>query len=236
MLQKKIAFLCLSFLCPMSVIAARPTRNITGSTILVSKLLKTIDGKSFGLHGQTIRAMLIIRGRILNILTGIQKNGHRIGLYIFNNAHHTVKQLHEIEQSGTVDKQTLSAWLHVVKQDFAIQIDPFLDLGRGFKPQMLILIEESLRLHRRQNSLLHMWAGEPEGDDMIGFDREVQSFDDLYLFLNDLQNFLDDLISSCPKACQQFLDSLTTAQERKVYAQRFIDVFERQKQKINTRA
>ena len=180
--------------------------------------------------------MLIIRTHILHMLHGTLKNGNRIGSYTFGNQQYTVKQLYDAEKNGTIDKQTLQSWLPAVKQDFAIKIEPFLELGRGSKPEMLILIEESLRLHRRQNSILHMWAQEPEGDDMIGFDREVQSFVNHYVFLNDLLNFLDDLISSSPKGCTQFLESLSTEQERKVYAQRFHDVFERQKQKINGKA
>lgn len=235
MIQKNILILCITLLS-LGTASAEQTRKVTGNTILVSKLLKLIDGKSFGIDGKKIRAMLIIRTHVLHILYGTIKNGNRIGSYIFNNTNYTVKQLYEAEKRGTIDKQTIQTWLKSVKQDFAIKIEPFLELGRGSKPEMLILIEESLRLHKRQNSLLHMWAQEPEGDDMIGFDREVQSFADHYIFLNDLLNFLDDLISSAPKGCAQFMESLSSQKERQLYAQRFHDVFEKQKQKINSKA
>jgi hypothetical protein len=64
----------------------------------------------------------------------------------------------------------------------------------------------------------------------------VQSFDAHFTFLNDLLNFLDDLISSAPKGCAQFLESLSNPQERKKYEQNFHIVFEKQKQKINGKA
>lgn len=235
MIQKNSIIFCLTLLS-LGTVSAEQTRKVTGNTILISKLLKIIDGKSFGIDGKKIRAMLIIRTHILHMLHGNLKNGNRIGSYTFDNKPFTVKQLYDAEKSGAIDTSILRSWLKVVKQDFTIKIEPFLELGRGSKPEMLILIEESLRLHKRQNSILHMWAQEPEGDDMIGFDREVLSFDDLYTFLNDLLNFLDDLISSAPKGCAQFMESLSNNQERKIYAQRFHDVFEKQKQKINSKA
>lgn len=235
MIRKRTIFLCLTLL-HLGALATEASRKITGNTILNSKLLKMIDGKSFGIDGRKIRAMLIIRTHILHMLHGTLKNNQRVGSYVLDNKHYTVKELYESEKNGTLPNQNARGWLKIVKEDFATKIEPFLELGRGSKPEMLILIEESLRLHKRQNSILHMWAQEPEGDDMVGFDREVQSFEHHFVFLNDLLNFLDDLISSAPKACQQFLEGLANPQERKTYAQRFHDVFERQKQKINNKA
>ncbi len=235
MINKKIIALCICLVSASQTTFTRRHRTIKGATILVSKLLKAIDGKSFGLHGKTIRAILVIRTRILHMLHGTaQKDGSRLGSYTFDGNTYTVSQLQEAEDESAVAAEIIHAWLNVVKADFGIQIHPFLELGRGFKPQMLILIEESLRLHRREDSILHMWAGEAEGQDMIAFERNVQSFDNLSVFLHDLLNFLDDLISSCPKACKQFIDSLKTEREKIAYAQRIKQVFEKQKAKINS--
>lgn len=235
MMNKKIITLCLILLSTSHINFARRHRMIRGNTILISKLLKAIDGKSFGLHGKTVRAILVIRTRILHMLHGVaQKDGSRKGSYTFNNNMYTINQMQEIENEDVIDGSTLHEWLKSVKADFGIQIHPFLELGRGFKPQMLILIEESLRLHRREDSILHMWAGEAEGQDMIAFEQNVQTFTDLSIFLHDLLNFLDDLISSCPKACKQFIDSLKTEREKRLYAQRIAQVFEKQKVKINS--
>jgi hypothetical protein len=205
---------------------------MSSPTILTSKLLSTIDGKSFGVDGPLIRALLIIRTRLSHILFGVKK----IGLYSYQNEMYTAKDLYDMEQRELFSAQTQQELLRIVKLDFAEKIEPFLELSNGSKPQMLILVEESLKLHRRQNSFLHKRAQAPESDNKTLFHREVQSFGDLYYFLHDLLNFLDDMISSCPKARTQFIAALKTEKERQLYLQRFTELFERQKHKINTRA
>ncbi|MEX0848938.1 MAG: hypothetical protein WD055_01820 [Candidatus Dependentiae bacterium] len=234
MFNKKTILMSICLLTAINNNAEVYRRMITGNTILISKLLKAIDGRSFGLHGQTIRAILKIRTRLVRMLQGtLQKDGSHQGSYTFDNTQYTIQELYTVEKQGEVDHEIMYNRLKEVKKDFNIQINPFVELGRGFKPQMLILIEESLRLHKRENSILHLWAGEAEGQDMVAFEENVQTFDDLVHFLQDLLNFLDDLISSCPKATKQFINSLETDREKKMRAQQFAQVFERQKQKIN---
>lgn len=234
-MQKKITIFCLSLLmapCFLSANAARAVKE----TILTSSLLNLIDGVSFGVNEKKIHAMIIIRGDIQHILYGSLKGNSRVGLFTVNNQLYSVKQLFDAEKNNTLSKQALHTGLISAKKYFSKKIEPFLELAHGSKPEMLILIKESLRLHGRKNSILHMWAKEPEGDDMVGFEREVQSVESLYIFLNDLLNFIDDLISSTPKACAQYLDTIKNADERKKNAQRFHDLFARQKQKINAKA
>lgn len=207
---------------------------ITGKVILSSNLIKAIDGKSFGIHGAMLHALLKIRTRILRMLHGVAQGQTREGLYTFGGQNYTVNELCTLESDHT-DKKKLRSWLVTVKQDFSTQIRPFVDLGRGFKPQMLIFIEESLKLHQRgnANSILLKWAETKDGEDMTAFNEYVRSFNDLAQFLHDLLNFLDDLVSSCPKAKQQFIGNLKTETEKQMYAQRFEKLFEQQKKKIN---
>ena len=207
---------------------------ITGKVILSSKLIHAIDGKSFGIHGDMLHALLKIRTRSLRMLHGAAQGQAREGLYAFDGHTYTVNELCAVE-SKHADKKKLHNWLVTVKKDFSIQIGPFVDLGRGFKPQMLIFIEESLKLHQRGNahSILLKWAETKDGEDMAAFNEYVRSFDDLAQFLHDLLNFLDDLVSSCPKAKQKFIDSIKNEQDKKMYAQRFEKLFEQQKKKIN---
>lgn len=205
---------------------------INGPVILNLSLISAIEGKSFGIDKEKIRALLIIRTQILQMLYGVAKDGKREGLYPFNGQKYTVEQLYKMVFDTTAEEKTLLA---VVKADFETRIRPFLEMGRNFKPQMLIFIAESLRLHKRNhaNSILLKWA-ETEGDnDLEAFYLYVNSFKDLSDFLYDLLNYLDDLVSSCPKAKQQFIDSLKTEQEKKAYAQQFQKLFDQQKAKIN---
>lgn len=212
-------------------IAQHTTKETTLNTNVVidSKSLRIFEGKSIGLTHEHIRAKLIIRTQILHMLHGVAKDGKREGLYIFNNEKYTVMQLAELEARNRID----ATWIKHVKQEFAKQIQPFLDLGRGFKPQMLIFISESLRLHHRDftKSILLKWA--ESNDDMQAFNVYVRSFHDLSEFLYELLNFLDDLISSCPKAKQQFLDNLKTDHEKNMYTQRFNQLLEQQLAKIS---
>lgn len=203
--------------------------TINTGTVLNLKLIKAIDGSSIGITEHHIHAKLVIRTQILHMLHGASKDGKREGLYTFNNIKYTVTQLVELEADNKLDP----SWIKTVKQEFAKQIQPFLDLGRGFKPQMLIFISESLRLHHRdlRNSVLLKWA--ESDDDMQAFNAHVHTFKDLAEFLYELLNFLDDLISSCPKAKQRFLDNLKTDREKNMYAQRFDQLLEQQLTKIS---
>lgn len=203
-------------------------------SILTSKLLKAIDGKSFGINAELINAILIIRTQILHMLYGAAKEGHREGLYTFgtNGKKYTIAQLHQMELNKELPDKT---WIKQVKHEFSMQIKPFLELGRGFKTQMLIFIEESLRLHQRKlkHSVLHKWAETDDNNDMAAFNQYVHSFHDLSEFLYELLNFLDDLMSSCPKAKQLFIDGLKTEREKKSYTQRFKQLYDQQRAKIN---
>ncbi len=212
-------------------IPEQDTKSIAINQAVVLDLtpLRIVDGKSFGINPKLIHAKLVVRTQILHMLHGTSKNGTREGLYTFNDVKYTVTQLAELEAKTKLD----ASWIKKVKQEFTQQIKPFLDLGRGFKPQMLIFISESLRLHHRdlRNSVLLKWA--ETDDDMQAFNVHVHTFHDLCEFLYELLNFLDDLISSCPKAKQLFLDGLKTEREKIMYAQRFDQLLEQQLAKIN---
>lgn len=213
---------------------AEPTKGpITGNVILKSPVISTFDGKeSFGLGGDKIHAQLIMRTQILHMLYGIAKDGRREGFYTFNDNLYTVEQLHKLTFSNPTEEKTL---LEHVKADFEKRVEPFIEMGRSFKPQMLLFIGESLRLHKRNHpsNILLRWAETDGTNDMEAFHTYINSFKDLSEFLYDLLNFLDDMISSCPKARQQFIDNLKNDKEKKVYEQQFKKLFEQQKTKIN---
>jgi hypothetical protein len=194
--------------------------------------LSTFDGKSFGMSSDKIHAQLIMRTQILQMLYGVAKDGKRQGLYTFKGDLHTIEQLHKITFDDHTEEKAL---LEHVKADFETRIKPFIEMGRSFKPQMLLFIGESLRLHKRNHpsNILLRWAETDGNNDMEAFYTYVNSFKDLSEFLYDLLNFLDDLISSCPKAKQLFIDNLKTEKEKKVYEQQFQKLFEQQKTKIN---
>lgn len=230
MIKRTLYGLALSLLI-IHAYAEEPQYDVT-MVILTSKLLKAIDGKSFGISADLINAILIIRTQILHMLHGVAKDGHREGVYTFDGKKYTIAQLYQMEVNKELPNKT---WIKQVKLEFSMQIKPFLELGRGFKTQMLLFIEESLRLHQRnlKHSVLHRWAETDDNNDMAAFNQYVHTFHDLSEFLYELLNFLDDLISSCPKAKQQFIEGLKTEREKKTYTHRFKQLLDQQLTKIN---
>lgn len=232
MIKNMFYSLTLSLLLASSLQAEPSKGPIAGNTILNLPLISALDGKSFAIEANKIRAKLIMRTQLLQMLYGVAKGGAREGFYTFKGNIYTIEQLNKVTFSDPTEEKTL---LEHVKADFEVRIQPFIEMGRSFKPQMLIFIGESLRLHKRNHphNILLRWAETDGSNDMEAFYSYVNSFKDLSEFLYDLLNFLDDLISSCPKAKQQFIDSLKTENEKRTYEQQFKKLFEQQKTKIN---
>ena len=230
MLKKQIRSALLLALCiNSSAITARDL--ITGNTILSSYILSIIDGRF--LNGNKIHITISIISKLHNMLKGIKKEGTYEGLYPLHGDAYSIKQLALLEKEHPELKHELEQFLKEVKADFSKQIQPFLVMARGAKSQMLLFIEESLKLHRRQGSILHMWAEAKEGRDMLAFNVHVTTFEKLEQFLEDLMNFLQDLICSCPRARKQYIDIKRTAREKQNSERFFARMFTQQKNKIN---
>jgi hypothetical protein len=196
--------------------------------ILTSPVIRAVD--KF-INSTLFNKILILRQHLSNMLFGmLTKDGVRIGIYPFGEQKYSIQQLANLEQEAGLGQ--LQETLVHAKTDFEQQTLEFLGLAKSFKSQMLILIDESLRLHRRHESILLTWAEAKDGQEMLSFEKNVKSFDDFARFLHDLLNYLDDLIASCPKAQKVFLQTKND-QEQTIYAQRFKVIYDRQKHKIN---
>ena len=199
----------------------------------IKNLIKGIDGFVLGINGDKIKAMLVLRSHINNMLFGAVKNGVRQGLYLFDGEHYTIKELVAMEKEGLIDAQQYDTWLAHIKKDYAMKVVPFSEMARGNKENIARLVAESLKLHKRQRSILSLWAEAKEGNDAVVFERNITSFALLAEYLEDLMNFFDDLITSCPKACLQYInDNCKNDTEKKRFAQRFYQMYERQQAKI----
>jgi hypothetical protein len=196
--------------------------------ILKSAVIKAVD--SF-INSTLFNKILVLRQHLSNMLFGmLTKDGTRIGIYTIADTKYSIQQLAQLERDQ--GPEALNAILLQAKTDFEHQTTEFLGLAKSFKSQMLILIDESLRLHKRTESILLTWAEAKDGQEMLSFEKNVTSFDGFARFLHDLLNYLDDLIASCPKAQKVFLQTKND-QEQRIYAQRFKGIYERQKHKID---
>lgn len=196
--------------------------------ILKSAVIKAVDNF---INSTLFNQILVLRQQLSNMLFGtLTKDGTRIGMYHFMDGTYSIQQLTQIERG--YGPESINPILAKAKSDFEQQTSKFLDLAKSFKSQMLILIDESLSLHKRAGSILLSWAEAKEGQEMLSFETHVTSFDCFARFLHDLLNYLDDLIASCPKAQKVFLQTKND-QEQKIYAQRFKGIYERQKHKID---
>lgn len=189
--------------------------NLGEHNEMVKKAITFLDGQFGRIDGNTFGIILNVRTKINAILVGDRdpKNpGHRIGHYLFKGKHYSIDELAEIEAHYVGDAE-LNALLIEAKKSFEEMVGQFIGQASGTKSFLVILIEESCYRRSRKNSLLLTWAGSQEEHETVIFHTEIQSFRALSDFCHDLNNFLEDLMYSCPKAMDQF------KKKREQYAQ-----------------
>ncbi len=116
---------------------------------------------------------------------------------ITNKSNWTAEENNKLENAYKDCLQKAKSYFHEI-------VEPFIIHARGAKSQMLALIEESCVKRHRTKSLLRGWGAAEEGTEVKHFDLDVQSFEIYKLFCNDLTNFLEDLMRSCPRGLAQF--------------------------------
>ena len=178
---------------------------------LESAVIKIADGSL--INADKIEFMRIFRLKIIECILGVrQSDGQRKGKYKLLGTYHGIQSLARIEQDfhNCQDKQDiitqsmLDDLLIQAKADFVAQSNDFIEIGRGSKNILTILIQEDCQKRNRPNSLLLEWAKTKEGHEATMFESRITSFEEYYHFCTDLVNFLLDLIHSCPKAELQF--------------------------------
>ncbi len=171
---------------------------------LENPIIKTVDGLSIGITGETVALIKQYQSQITSILAGKRDSaGNRVGLFEFERTTHSVQSLRKLEIERGTNPQ-FATLLKQIRFYFERQSDKFRNIVHGVKPIMAILIEESCSKRNRLNSLLYVWAKTDEKNEYELFDHHVKSIKDFEIFLTDLYNFLGDLVLSCPQAQQQF--------------------------------
>lgn len=184
-----------------------------------------MDGMSFGVDGKKIGAMYNMIRRIQNILIGERnKQGDRVGLYVFQGQLHSTQSLMPIEDSlnnqlkqfaidKRVDLRAKEAVEHQLKEingirdcmlaDFKKIVDPFMADARNAKEPLVKLIEDECKQRSKPRSMLLEWANLGDNE-LDGFDRKFTTMAIFNEFCEDLIIFLSDLIHNCKKGREQF--------------------------------
>lgn len=206
----------------LSLIAASTVCGFKIEPVLLDlEVLRLADGlHRLGMDGNKIRANKQWSKELEKMTYGVKKaNGQLVGIYLFQGAVHSIAELAVIEAAATRDGMVtvlteLAPVLELVKQDFDVKVEPFLESAKGFKKLIFMLIEESCRLRGRHTSFLLTWGKVEENDRQLFHDK-MRSFAELKEFFDDMMNFLGDLEHSCPKGRAQYEEMLRLYKEQK---------------------
>lgn len=116
------------------------------------------------------------------------------------------QELAHWEHEYTTEKLPLQLTLSVIRADFLSKVESFIKQIRMLKVFVYPLMEEWSERHNRQDSFLREW-GRMEANEKEEFNVHMDTYAKLHVFLIDLKGFLIDLIQSCPRAWQEFLDN-----------------------------
>ncbi len=205
-------------------------RKKNDNVIFDSAILRTADGHF--ITYDDVGIMLQLREYLRTMLYGTKdKSGILVGPYIFDDIPHCLRTLTLLEKK--LDATVRDAWLTQVRDAFKERTQDTKKRAEGTKTQQYMYIKESCRLHNRPNSILLLWAQAPEGQEDDAIDIHVRNFYDMAKFVLDLKDFLEDMVSSCPKAKKQFLDRIPNKEEHQKLQQLLDHILEQQKAKIN---
>jgi len=121
-------------------------------------------------------------------------------------------QVEKLEQEYAQRKSELFELLNFVKEDFLSVTTQYCDGIRGFKGQILMLIEDSCHQRGKESCFLLKWGDERDGNEGELMRKEILSFKEFETFCIDLSNYLEDMARSCPKGKKQFLDMIKKKQ------------------------
>lgn len=118
---------------------------------------------------------------------------------------HTPQEWEIIQKKYEKQKTELKKELVHIKEEFKKTTKSYVEGARGFKQQMLILINESCELRNKKDCFLLTWSEAEEGRETEQLDNKMNTFEAFAEFLTDLTHFLEDLVNSCDKAREQFM-------------------------------
>ncbi len=164
------------------------------------------DGKTIGMIGGNARQFRMMRGTRVD-----EKGVPYPGPYELRGRKYGTQNLAKLEHEHAADAELqveLQKLLGGAKTDFTEWNRPFMTQIQGIKDKILELMHDSCRQRQipTKDSFLLKWANTREGDEEIEFRRDINSFNDLDRLLEELCNFMFDLINSCPKGFAQYVE------------------------------
>lgn len=185
-------------------IFSSPSISETAVT-LSPHLLTRVDG--FLIKADTIELMRRFQRELLGIIVGdIHTNGHRIGRYRYQGTPHNLHDLCRVSPSSPEEHAQLEACCQQAKNDFIELGSNFRSTGEYAKKFITKLIEESCEKRNRLNSVLLIWVAAEANQEEKLFADHIKTTTDLNTFLTDLYNFLSDIVRSCPRAYNAFVE------------------------------
>lgn len=166
------------------------------------------------INGQGVAFMMMLRRDIRRIQLGTTENGKTKGVLSYKGELHIIKGLIEIETTRGQDAE-LKACLHKAHEELIAKLAPWLNYGKGIKKVLTLLITEFCKKSNKQNSYLQQWGNIPEGEEDKFFNTEMNTFAKFDVLLTDMIGFFEALISSCPKAVEQFTHDMRMKALRK---------------------
>lgn len=103
-------------------------------------------------------------------------------------------------------QQELAPVFIKVKEDVLKVLAPFSKKIKGAKKFLYKLVEEFCQKRQKPQSFLLNWATIADGQEFVIFNKTMTNCNMLDSFSTDLTMFLKDVIDSCPKGWQQFLE------------------------------
>jgi len=209
---KKLLGLLVVAACPQTTVPKnqeQPVHQHSSTPITVPSI---VDGTRLGINGHEIRKLIFIMREVEKLMYGVVVDTAtkvKRGQYLFKDMHHCIASLAELEienlELSPAERTEFKRLLNTVIDDFIRIATPFVEQARGVKSITLGFMKEWAEKHDAESSLLLNWAKEKDGHEFDTFKRDINSFDKLYNFCQDLNSFLSDLIQSCPRAWEQFL-------------------------------
>lgn len=171
-----------------------------------------VDGKVVDAAG--INFMMMLRRDIRRMQLGMQEQGKTKGCFVYRNEHHTLKSLIDIEPTCSNDP-AFKECLKAGKDEFMAKMAPWIGYGKGFKKVITLLITEFCKRSNKPNSYLQQWGMLDDGEEQRFFENEINTAHKFDLFLTDMVGLFEALISSCPKAVEQFTHEMRMKALRK---------------------
>lgn len=181
------------------------TKQQTGYYTLKHPLIAKMDGVPFMLDWKAMRDMFKVRQKVNEHIQGKldSETKQRIGIVSYQGTHYTLVQLAHLEREGQRSQEEINQLLMLAKKEFMDTVYPFMAKMNRTKALVLELMKESCRVRNIPDSFLLSWT-KANGNERDIFYAGIKSFGAFERFCKELNNFLGDLIHSCPRALNDY--------------------------------